>query len=139
MFFYIIQSWYTDNGRNVEGDFREAVSSTNHTITFCGVGAHHQNGIAEAKNKILTYGARTILLHAKRMWPRVIKPGLWPYAVLSTAKRHNELALDENGDAPLEKFSGIKQELICSDWHTWGCPIFVLAAENQSGLTGTPK
>ena len=28
---------------------------------------------------------------------------------------------------------------MCSDWHTWGCPIFVLRAENQSGLTGTPK
>ena len=128
-----------DNMTYDEKAFTDSCVGQQQKFDFCGVGAHHQNGISEAKNKILTYGARTILLHAKRMWPKVIKPRLLPYAVLFTAKRHNELALDKNGDAPLKKFSGIKQELMCSDWHTWGCPIFVLAAENQSGLTGTPK
>ena len=46
-----IQSWHTDNGRYAEEDFKEAVSSANQAITFCGVGAHHQNEIAEAAIK----------------------------------------------------------------------------------------
>ena len=30
------------------------------------MGAYHQSGIVEAKNKTLVYGSRTFLLHAKR-------------------------------------------------------------------------
>ena len=41
--------------------------------------------------------------------------------------------------SPLELFSGIDEEITCNDFHTWGCPVFVLDEANQSGLTGTPK
>ena len=61
-----------DNMRYNEGAFTENCKEQNQVLDLCGVGAHHQNGIAEAKNKTLAYGARTILLHAKRMWPKVI-------------------------------------------------------------------
>lgn len=74
-----------------------------------------------------------------RNWPSVIKPSLWPYALLADTKRHNELSLNEQGKSPLELFSGINEEITCSDFHTWGCPVFVLDAANQSGFTGTPK
>ena len=30
------------------------------------VGNHHQNGFAESKNKILSYGANTLLLHTRQ-------------------------------------------------------------------------
>lgn len=43
---------------------------------YCGVGVRHQNGIAEAKNKTIIYGASTILLHAKMMWSKVIEAAL---------------------------------------------------------------
>ena len=98
-----------------------------------------ENGISEADNKTLVYGGRTLLLHAKRMWIKVINAALWPYALLATAKRHNEFSLDENGDSPLEKFSGTKEKIMSTDWHTWGCPIFVLVEVNQSRLTSTSK
>ena len=126
--------WYNEEG------FVESCKEQNQELDLCGVGAHHQNGIAEAKNKTLVYGARIILLHAKRIWPKVIKPSLWPYSVLSTAKRNTELALDNNSDAHLELFTGIVQELMSSNWHAWGFrPIFASRAENQSGLTVRPK
>ena len=35
-------------------------------ITYYGVGVHHQNSVAESKIKEVSYGARIILLHAKR-------------------------------------------------------------------------
>ena len=63
---------------------------------------------------------------------------MWPFALLSATKCHNELSLDENGKSPLEKFSRTEAEIHCEDFHTWGCPIFVLEAQNQSGFTGTP-
>ncbi len=49
-------------------------------ITFCAVGAHHQNGIIENKNKMLTLSARILLLHGIRMWPQMIDTMFWPFA-----------------------------------------------------------
>ncbi len=37
--------------------FQDDCISCNQTITFCGVGSHHQNGIAGQKSKELTLGA----------------------------------------------------------------------------------
>ena len=39
----------------------------------------------------------------------------------------------------MEKFSSTTDEITCNDFHTWGCPVFVLDEANQSGLTGSPK
>ena len=59
--------------------------------------------------------------------------------MLADTKRDNELSLNETGKSPLEIFAGIKAEIHCDDFHTWGCTVFILAEENHSGLTGTPK
>ncbi len=58
---------FTDKG------FIDDCTSSNQMITFCGVGSHHQNGIAERKIKDITLGGRTLLLHAKRMFPESIE------------------------------------------------------------------
>ena len=52
-----IMYYYADNGRFADNGFIDAVNENNQRITFCGVGAHHQNGIAENRNKMLTLGA----------------------------------------------------------------------------------
>ena len=44
---HTIKFWHTDKGRYAEKDFKEAVNFADQTITFCGVGTHHQNRIAE--------------------------------------------------------------------------------------------
>ena len=98
------------------------------------MGAHHQNAIAESKIKEITYNARTILLHAKRQWPAVIKTALWPFALQAAVEKHNKLNLDANGKSLLEKFTGIADDIRPSDFHTFGCPVFILDAENQSGV-----
>jgi hypothetical protein len=58
------------------------VNQKDQEITFCAVGAHHQNGIIENKNKMLTLAARTLLLHGIRMWPQMIDTMFWPFALL---------------------------------------------------------
>ena len=130
-----IHHYHADNLRFNDEDFQADCHQTNQKLTFWGVGAHHQNGVPEAKNKILSYQACKLLLHACCHWKSI----LWPYALAAATKCHNELSLDEDGKSPLGKFSNIQSEIECDDFHTWGCPIFVLDARNQSGLTGTPK
>ena len=93
----------------------------------------------ERKNKELTDGARTILLHAKRKWPKIITTILRPFALQSVVERHNRLSLDADGKSPLEKFCSITEEIRPTDFHTWGCPVYILDAPNQSGTIGTPK
>ena len=134
-----VTSYHADNLRFNDNNFTGDCIKANQQISFCGVGAHHQNAVVESKNKELSYGARTVLLHAKRKWPSVISTVLWPFALQSIVERHNRLHLDVDGKSPLEKFSGIKDDIVLSDFHTWGCPVYILDAPNQSGSIGTPK
>ena len=133
-----VESYHADNLRFNDNNFKGDCIKNGQTISYCGVGAHHQNAVAESKIKTVCYGARTILLHAKRKWPEVIKTILWPYAMQSIVERHNRLSLDANGRSPLEKFSRTADEIDPTDFHTWGCPTYVLEEANQ-GAIGTPK
>jgi hypothetical protein len=36
-----------DNGRFADAEFQQAIKESNQKITYCAVGAHHQNGIVE--------------------------------------------------------------------------------------------
>ena len=36
-------------------------------------------------------------------------------------------------------YSGILDEIVPTDFHTWGCPVYILDAANQTGGIGTPK
>ena len=135
----MIRSYHADNLRFNDNRFMGDCIHAGQRMSFSGVGAHHQNGIVERKNKELTNGARTVLLHAQRKWLKVIKSILWPYALLSVVERHNKLSVDKNGKTPMKKFSLTHGEIQPTDFHTWGCPVFVLDTENQSGYTGTPK
>ena len=74
------QGYHADNLRFNDSNFKGSCIKGGQKLTFCGVGAHHQNGIVETKNKIVCNGARTLLLHAKRKWPKIISTVLYPYA-----------------------------------------------------------
>ncbi len=75
------KAYHADNGRFADKGFQDDCAQSNQIITFCGVGSHHQNGIAEQKIKDITLGRRTLLLHAKHMLPEYISTILWPFAV----------------------------------------------------------
>jgi len=133
-----IKAYYTDNLRFNDNNFTGDCIRGGQTLTHCGVGAHHQNVIAESKIKLVCYGSRTILLHAKRKWRGVAATALWPYATQAIIERHNRLSLDEDGRSLIEKFSNIVDNIDPTDFHTWGCPVFILDAANQ-GSIGTSK
>ncbi len=48
------KAYHTDNGQFADKGFINDCTSRNQTITFCGVGSHHQNGTAERKIKGIT-------------------------------------------------------------------------------------
>ena len=49
-----VKYYHADNGRFADNGFIDAINTKDQKITFFGVGAHHQNGIIENKNKMLT-------------------------------------------------------------------------------------
>ena len=61
-----IKIYHADNGRFAAQHFISADEDYNKTITFCGVGYHHQKENFEIKIQTLTLRPRTLLLHKKR-------------------------------------------------------------------------
>jgi hypothetical protein len=53
-----IKHYHCDNGRFADKAFMSAVETANQTISFCGVGAHHQNGKAEKRIRDISETAR---------------------------------------------------------------------------------
>ena len=58
-----VRGYRADNGRFADKTWRNDCAEQHQELTFCGVGAHHQNGIAEKRIRDLCEGARTSLLH----------------------------------------------------------------------------
>ena len=130
-----IKHYHADNGHFACKGFRDACAEANQKLTFCAVGAHHQNGIVENQIGLLTRWARTILLHAKRRWPHAISTILWPYALKSACQRYNQLHLNSSGLSPEQLFAESTLPPNLSNRHPWECPIFVMtkaALESKS-------
>ena len=71
-----------DNGRFADNAFTAHINSQGITISFCGVGSHHQNGRAEKMIRDISGIANTAMIHAQGKWPNAHHPSLWPYALL---------------------------------------------------------
>eukprot|EP00957_Ditylum_brightwellii_P131605 10036583-Ditylum_brightwellii.AAC.1 len=127
-----VGSYHAYNSRFDSKEFQHSCQLACQTYSYCSVGAHHQNGIAEAMNKRHIHNCRTSLLHTKRKWPSVIKPILWPFCYKVVEDRHNRLNLNSNRMSPQEVLLGFKQEIMVEDFHTWGCPVFALDSTLQS-------
>ena len=57
---------------------------------------------------------------------------MWSFALKAAEDRRNRLKLDENGLAPIHKFSKAFTNVEIKHWHTWGYPVFILEAKAQS-------
>ena len=68
-------------GRFAEWAFLSHCDSEGQTVSFAGINADHQNGIVEKHIQDLQDMARTMLVHAKKKWPKAVTPHLWPYAL----------------------------------------------------------
>ena len=60
-----ILHYHCDNGRFSDNAFKQACHDARQQLTFCGVNAHFQNGIAKRSICNLSGSARKQLLHAR--------------------------------------------------------------------------
>lgn len=127
-----IKRYHADNGRFADNGFIEACNVGNQRITYCGVNAHFQNGIAEKRIRDLQEGTRTSDLFATHRWPKMVNVHLWPYA-LRTANEVliSTLSIDQE-QSPMELFTGVKVAPKLKHFHTFGCPTYVLDSKLQA-------
>ncbi|MFN9955072.1 MAG: hypothetical protein ACK55I_18395, partial [bacterium] len=72
-----VKKYHTDNGIFASAAFKEDCNSKKQKLTFSGVGAHHQNGVAERSIRTISSMARSNLLHLMLHWPSRCKLDLW--------------------------------------------------------------
>jgi hypothetical protein len=108
------------------------------TVSFYGVGAHHQNGIVEKRIRDLQDLARASLIHAIRRWPDAITTHLWPYALRKANATINLAVPPNKQNTPIEYFSNTKEYQNLRHEHPFGCPAYVLDRKMQGGMKG-PK
>ena len=103
--------------------------------SFSGVGAQHQNGMAERAIQTIMYWARTMMIHLSLHWSDhgVDDLALWAFAVKHAAWLYNRIPNRHTGLTPLEILTKTKadhRDLLRT--HVWGCPTFVLDPKLQN-------
>jgi hypothetical protein len=129
-----ISSYRGDNGIFSSKEFRDELLSLDQSITFSGVGAHHQNGVAERTIRLVVERARAMMQHAHLHWPAEFQLDLWPFAMHYACWLHNNIPDRDSGLSPIEIFCGTKKS--CSELrraHTFMCPSFILHPKLQDG------
>ena len=134
----IVKKFHTDNGFFAEEGFKSDVSYNNQTISYCRVGAHFQNGIAEADIKQLTEKLRTMMIHENHLCPEVIQPFLWPFALKQAGFNLNNLRLRKSGKLRAKTFSAMHNKINIRYYCTFGCLVYALDARLQ-GASFIPK
>ena len=124
-----VDYYHADNGRFSENGFIDAINQKYQKITFFGVGTHHQNGIVENKNKIMTTSAQTLVLHGMRMWPQMINEIFWSFSMKAISERLNILQIDHKGRTPESIFRVVNvEDIAVKSFHTLFRPIYVIDA-----------
>jgi hypothetical protein len=129
----IVTDYLADNGIFKANAFVQHLREHNQRVQYCGVNAHHQNGIAERSILSISNMARAMLLHASLRWKTGIDSSLWPMAVNYATYVYNHTP-KENGIAPADLFTGTQiPRHKLRDIHVWGCPVYVLDPTLQAG------
>ncbi len=128
-----VKHYHADNGRFSENAWKEDVMNKQQRLTFCGVGAHHQNGLAEKRIRDIQDLARTALIYANRRWPDAINEHLWPYAMKHANETINKTPFSGENTTPLEFFSNVKVSPNPKEVHPFGCPVYALDGRLQGG------
>ena len=129
-----VKSYRGDNGVYKSQLFKEDLEQRHQKMSYSGVGAHGQNGVAERAIQTVVTSARTMMLHQALLWPEHFDMRLWPFALDQAAYLYNHLPNKFSPVAPLEIFTGSKLDSsILRNEKVWGCPAYVLDPKLQDG------
>ena len=95
-------------------------------MSFCGVNAHHKNGVAERAIRTVSDCARALMLHAALHWDHEVTSELWPMTVDYDTYLYNHIP-NEKGIAPVDLFTGVTSPIHkLRSSHMWGAPAYIL-------------
>ena len=130
-----VSHYHADNGIFADKLFQRSIENSGQTLSFCGVNAHWQNGVAERRIRELQDLARTMMIHANRRWPSAIETYLWPYALRLANEQVNNTPIMSRKDnlTPMTLFTGGIVQINAKHWRHFGCPAYELDKELQAG------
>ena len=130
-----VKAYHADNGIFRAHKWIRACAKQKQRLTFAGVNALHQNGVAERRIRELQEMAQTMMVHANRRWPQCFSMMLWPYALRMANHVYNYTPFQrhENQLTPLQAASGTTVEVNKKHFKTFGCPVYVLNRALQLG------
>ena len=133
-----ILHYHADNGRFADNAFIADCNAQRQSLSYCGVNAHFQNGIAERQIRDLQEQTRMCMLYAMNKWKRMILICLWPYAMRHANDVANSTPRKGEDGSPIERFTGVPIRPKLRHYHAFRCPTYVLDNSLQSGQ-GAPK
>ena len=130
-----IQGYNTDNGVYTAKQIMNKLHENKQLLRLSGVGAHHQNGVAENAIKNISRKARIFMFHAALRWPEKFDKTLWPLAMSHAVYLHNHTPKMHDGLAPIEHWTRSKStHTQLQNAHPFGCPAYVLNPTLQDGF-----
>ncbi|MCA1806890.1 MAG: GAG-pre-integrase domain-containing protein, partial [Actinobacteria bacterium] len=130
-----IKQYRADNHPFRSAEFLADIETQDQTISYSGVGAHHQNGVSERGIQTVSKWALAMMMHQLIHWPAQFDPALWPFALEHAAYIWNNMPKERGGLTPAELFAGMKrpQNDAILRSRVWGCPVYVLDPKLQDG------
>jgi len=129
-----IRTYRADMGIYKSQKFQKDLLLLGQTMVFSGVGAHHQNGVAERAIRTISESARAMMRHAAIHWPDATTLDLWPLAVDYAVYLWNRMPAKDSRMSPMELFCGCKTDYnVLRSARVWGCPAYVLDPKIQDG------
>ncbi len=129
-----IKSYHSNNRIFATANVKAHCERSWQTFSFSGVGAKHQNGIAECNIKTVAQWACVNMLHLATHWPQYADSKFWPQATDYTVWVFNRLPSLDSGIASNERWSGVRSHgTDMARTHVFGCPVYILDASLQDG------
>ena len=128
-----VKAYHADNGIFRANAWVNHCNANNQMLTFAGVNAHHQNGVAERRIRELQNMTRTMLIHSAQKWPKCISANLWSYAMRQANEIINNSPNMQHAQrkTPYEVFTNTKVVINIKHFQPFGCPVHVLENELQ--------
>jgi hypothetical protein len=129
-----IKAYHLDSRIFATADLQEHCMRQQQKFSFSGVGAKHQNGIAERNIKTVVQWAHANMLHLATHWPAEAHKRYWPQVIDYAVWVFNCLPNSTSGILPNKLWSRVQHvDNELHHAHIFGCPVYVLDVLLQDG------